>query len=161
MTRITKTSEGVHINPIRNADESVILDDNKLKQSLNGMEEVNGIYLLDSRAFVPYETFKQGKQTPEDFAQGGIGRGFEHARGKAVKLERIASNEFHPNGVNVVGFDKVSKPVARVAGLYSGGGFLHVYGDNWRDGSGGYAFGVPVLNSAEGTAQKNKGLVIF
>jgi len=153
LTRITKTSEGVHINPIRNADESVILDDNKLEQSLNGMEEVNGIYLLDSRAFVPYETFKQGKQTPEDFAQGGIGRGFEHARGKAVKLERIASNEFHPDGVNVVGFDKVSKPVARVANLNSNNGFLYVYGYYWL-GDGGCAFGVPVLNSAEGTAKK-------
>jgi hypothetical protein len=151
--RIAKTSDGVHINPIRSSDGSVILNDNSLKKSIDGMEKVNGIYLLENRVFVPYETFKQGEQTAEDFAQGGLGRGIEYARERAVKLERIASKEFHPNGVNVVGFDGVSKPIARVVYLGSCGGFLRVDG-SWDGDVDGYAFGVPVLNSAEGTAPK-------
>lgn len=108
--------------------------------------------------FAPYESFNQGVQDCDTFAEGGLARLLEHADGKtAENLRKITSPKFYKRGVNVYGFDgDIKEPVLRVAGLGSYGGFdnyrLSVNGDHWNDNLG-YAFGV-LDKSAEGTSQK-------
>ena len=57
---IVMTSEGVFTNPPKDKTGKPIQDEEKLKQLLNGVQPVNGIYLLDDShdfGFAPYETF--------------------------------------------------------------------------------------------------------
>lgn len=148
--RIVRTLEGVFANT-KETDESA------LKSLLKKCTKFNGIYLGENGfGFAPYETFKQGVQESEEFAEGGLARLLEHSEGKAAEnLRAISSPKFYRRGVNVINFDKVKEPVSRVVGLLSDRGLdnggLDV-GGGWDDDSGGYAFGV--LNPGEASAQK-------
>ncbi|MEK6895529.1 MAG: hypothetical protein AABX48_03335 [Nanoarchaeota archaeon] len=138
---IVRTSDGVWAN-------TKITDEKSLKQLLNGIKKVNGIYLLDNgMGFAPYETFERRVQDCETFAQGGLARVLEHTQEKvAENLRTISSPRFYKNGINVFGFDKIKEPVLRVAGLSSGRDYdrdrLDVVGNDWYGDYNGYAFGV-------------------
>ena len=61
---IVRTQDGVWTN-------TQITDEESLKNQLNGIKKVNGIYLLDSGVgFAPYETFERGLQDCDTFVQG-------------------------------------------------------------------------------------------
>ncbi len=164
--RVFKAPEWVVVNPPRDEKGEFITDEETLRNYLNGIKKVNGIYRLPDEkiegvrdcSFVPYESFAQGVQSGEDFARSGLARGLEFADGtKAPNLEIIAAKENYPRGVNVFGFSPEDK--LRVVGLYSGGvlvdGGLDVYGNHWDDDYDGCASGV-LDKSAEGASQKNK-----
>jgi len=134
---IIKTQEGVYTNTKETNEEA-------LKGLLNGIEKTNGIYLRDDGiAFAPYESFKRGVQSAEDFARGGLARALGHTPEEVAKnLNKIAST--YKEGVDVWSFDEVQEPTLRVASLYSyrNGGRLGVDG-NCRVGySNGFTFGV-------------------
>lgn len=101
---VLKTSEGVFVNPpVREKDT--------LKSTyLNLSEKVRGIHLLDQEdfAFAPYETFKEGAQTAEDFVLGGLARALEHTRGRVARnLRALFVHKYEkPVMVDVYGFDK-------------------------------------------------------
>lgn len=136
---IVRTQDGVFTN-------TQITNENDLKQLLNGVKKVNGIYLLnDEIGFAPYESFEIGVQDYDTFVQGGLARVLEHTPKKAAEnLRTIASSKFYPRGINVFGFDKVKEPVSRVAdlGSYCDDGGLVVDGVNWVGDNLGYALGV-------------------
>jgi len=145
--RIVRTSKGVFVNPPRDEKGNLIIDEQRLEAYI--LREVNGIYRADSSdlGFAPYNSFTQGVQDCNTFAEGGLARALEHTEGKtAENLRKIASPKNYKRGVNVFGFDKVTDPVLRVAGLDSGRDFddyrLYVYGDVWTDGNYSVAFGV-------------------
>lgn len=148
---IVRTQDGVFTNTTET-------DETRLKQLLNGAEEINGIYLINNRvAFAPYGSFERGKQDCDTFAHGGLARALEHTSEKvAPRLREIASQKFYKKGVNVVYFDSVDNPVKRVASLdssrYIGVDRLRVVGD-WVVGSDGFAFGV--LDKSQSDASKN------
>ena len=119
---IVRISEGAFANPPRDAEGNPITDEKSLKSLLNGVNKINGIYLLSNDfGFAPYETFKQGEQDSEEFAQSGLARLLEHTSEKEAKnLKEIFSPEFYRNGVDVSGFNEVKEPILRVAALRSG-----------------------------------------
>ncbi len=139
---IVRTQDGVFTNTTE-------LNESNLKQLLNGTKKTRGIYLINDQVyFIPYESFKNGIQDVDTFAEGGLARGLEHISGKiAPKLREIASPKLYKKGVNVRGFDSVNKPllkvVAFVSGRYSDSDRLIVVGgDYWLGSGGGRAFGV-------------------
>ncbi len=142
---IVRTQNGVFTNTTET-------DETRLKQLLNGVEKVNGIYLLENGVgFAPYKSFERGEQDCDTFAQGGLARVLEHTHEKtATDLREIASPKFYKKGVNVLGFNEVKKPVLKVASLVPSGLLdrdrLLVCGD-WGGGDVGFAFGV--LNKNE------------
>ena len=154
--RIARWDEGVFLN-ILSAIREGNLDENILRQ-LRDKSKTSGrgdkaIRLgKNGFAYVPYESFKQGKQDAKEFAESGLARGLEHVDGSiAPNLNSMASTyrDADGNSVNVVYFDKSETPVSRVVDLYSYVGLLHVDGDDWYDyydgcggDCGGYAFGV-------------------
>ena len=145
--RILRTSQGVYVNPPKDAKDNSVTDEKTLESFLNKTKKVNGIYLCDNDfGFAPYETFKQGKQDCDEFTEGGLARVLEHTgEKKAQKLGKIASPEFYKDGVYVWGFDKVKEPFLTVVSLFSnwdlGNYRLLVYG-NWCDYDKGYVFGI-------------------
>jgi len=147
--RIVKTSEGVFVNPPKDAQGNPIIDEQILKSYLNKSMEVNGIWLYngeDARdfGFAPYETFTEGKQDCDLFVEEGLARVLEHTSEKQAKnFREIASSKNYPHGVDVWGFDEVKKPFLRVVDLNSGFGSerLLVYSSSGK-GRGSYAFGV-------------------
>ena len=147
--RIVRTSEGVYTN-------TEITNEKELKKMLNGVKEVNGIYLIDDKVgFAPYESFNQGVQDADTFAESGLARVLEHTEEKVAKnLREIASPKNYKRGVNVFGFDSVKEPVSKVASLYSGGvidvNWLGVDGSDWY--VDGCAFGV-LNENTEGVSQ--------
>jgi len=145
---IVRTKEGVFTNTNE-------IDESRLKQLLNGVKKVNGIYLIDDKiAFAPYDSFKTGVQDVDTFAQGGLARVLEHTSEKtASKLREIGSPKFYKRGVNVWGFDSSKNPILRVASLCSVVGRLDVGGDSWYGDGIGYAFGV--LDKSRSDAPKN------
>lgn len=137
---IVRTQDGVFTNTKE-------LDEKVLKSSLNKAKKANGIYLInDKMAFAPYETFKQGFQDCDTFAESGLARALEHTQKKTAKnLKEIASPKFYKKGVNVWRFYSLKEPALRVVSLFSdsniyGGEF--VVGGDHLDGYSGYAFGV-------------------
>ena len=139
---IVRTPDGVFTN-------TQITSEKDLKQLLNGVKKVNGIYLLDNGiGFAPYETFEKGVQDCDSFVRGGLARVLEHTQEKtAENLRTISSQKFYPKGINVFGFDEVKEPISRVADLYSDTYLdydrLNVNGYYWNDNYiYGYAFGV-------------------
>jgi len=138
--RIVRTSEGVYTN-------TEITNEKELKKMLNGVKEVNGIYLIDDKVgFAPYESFNQGVQDVDTFAESGLARVLEHTEDKTAKnLREVASQKNYPRGVNVFRFGNVEEPISRVVGLYSNRYVSNVWfgvdGDVW-DGGNGCAFGV-------------------
>lgn len=150
--RIVKTSEGVFVNPPRDKEGGIIIDEKILKSYLNKSIEVNGICLYsgeDARdfGFAPYETFTKGAQDCDTFAQGGLARVLEHTREKVAKnLKETSSSKNYPQGVNVWGFNDVEEPSLNIMALYSSkpviGNSLIVSGDYWYNSGSGYAFGV-------------------
>ncbi|MDP2925364.1 MAG: hypothetical protein Q8N99_03265 [Nanoarchaeota archaeon] len=157
--RIVRTLEGVFANPPKDAQENFITDKKILMHLLNGVEETNGIYLVENNpslrdfGYAPYESFASGVQNCNAFIRGGLARLLEHTKEEVAKnLSKIASPKFYPRGVSVLGFDAVNKPVLRVACLdsywYSGSDGMDILGYDWVDDDcGGCAFGV--LNSSE------------
>lgn len=135
---IVRTQEGVFTNTPE-------IDESKLKNLLNNAEKVNGIYLINNKiAFIPYDSFKQGEMSSEEFCGGGLARGLEHtSEDKAKNLAKISKKKNYPNGVNVWGWDSLKNPdEARVSELLSSDGQLRV-GGYYRNGDGvGYAFGI-------------------
>lgn len=135
---IVRAQEGVFTN-INETDES------KLKTLLNNAGKVNGIYLINHQtAFIPYDSFKQGEMSSEEFCEQGLARGLEHTSEKrAGKLARISTKKNYPKGVNVWGWGSLKNLETRISGLLSGDGQLHVCGDVWNDDNrNGYAFGI-------------------
>ena len=118
---IVKTQEGVWINPLTDSVGDIIQDEKKLKERLNGIEKVNGIYLLhEDTSFVPYNSFEQGVQEHSKFLEGGLARGLVHTPDKkADTLSPIANGVEYPRGVNVFGFDSVKEPLLKVVSLGS------------------------------------------
>ncbi|MEK6893087.1 MAG: hypothetical protein AABX07_02695 [Nanoarchaeota archaeon] len=155
---VLRDVEGVWINPLRDTNGNVIMDGKALESRLNNLKKANGIYLFDKdTSFVPYDSFKQGVQEHETFLEGGLARGLVHTSDKkAITLSSVANNIEYHKGVNVFGFDSVTKPVLRVVCLDSDrlvdGGRLNVDG-SWSDGYGGYALGG--LVSGEASEAKN------
>ena len=143
--RHVKTQEGVFTNTTE-TDEKVLM------RLLNGVEKVNGIYLIDNKgAFIPYDSFKQGVMSSEEFCEQGLARGLEHTSGKkARKLASISKN--YSNGVWVGGWDSVREPIEKfsVLGSVVGGTRLNVGGIDW----GGYGYGF-----AFGLLEKNRGKI--
>lgn len=162
-----KTSEGVYVNPPKDANGDPIIDEKILKSLRDKSTKLEkGVYILENGkvkgardfGYVSYESFTRGIQEAGTFAEGGLARILEHTNGKkAEKLGKIASYKDYVNGVNVWGFDDVREPLARVVSLDSGGygSRLGVGGDDWGDYGGGCASGV--LTSTEGakSTQKN------
>src|SRR3989344_8173979 len=148
--RIVRTSEGVYTN-------TEITNEKELKKMLNGVKEVNGIYLIDDKVgFAPYESFNQGVQDADTFAESGLARVLEHTEEKVAKnLRKIASQRNYKRGVNVFGFDSVKGPVSKVACLGSDRDVvvvrLDVFGYYWYVNYG-CAFGV-LNENAEGVSQ--------
>ena len=145
---IVRTSEGVYAT-------TKITDEAKLKGLRDKAKKVNGIWILENGqvegvqdfGFAPYESFTRGVQDCDTFAEGGLARVLEHTQDKvANKLRAIASPKNYSRGVNVCYFDATDEPALRVACLGSDTGDdnrrLRVYGDDWNDDDGGYAFGV-------------------
>ncbi len=135
--RHVKTQEGVFTNTSET-------DESKLKALLNKVKKVNEIYLINKNmAFIPYDSFKQGVMSSEEFCEQGLARGLEHTSGKkARKLASISSKKNYSNGVWVSGWNSVNEPVERISELssYDNGAQLNV-GGNWGDNSGGgYVF---------------------
>ena len=156
---IVRASEGVFVNPPRDKEGDIIIDEKILKYLLDGgfvnnvffdkAEKVNGIYLGGNDfGFAPYETFEKGIQDSEKFVEGGLARILEHTREKvANNLKVISSSKNYPNGVNVLGFDEGKKPILRVVNLYTsrhfgfGGSRLNVsIGERYN--YEGHAFGI-------------------
>lgn len=150
---IVRTPEFVIVNPPKDEQGNLMIDEQTLKSYLNKSIKVNGIYLGENDFGVaPYETFKRGVQDGGKFAEGGLARILEHTKEKVAKnLKMISSSKNYPNGVHVWDFDDVKEPVLRVANLvfYRGldRGRLEVRGYHWDDDYG-YAFGV--LKDAKG-----------
>jgi len=142
---LVKTNDGVYINPTLN--EKGIASTNKfeLKKLRERSEKVNDIYLgKNNFAFAPYESFKTGEQSHQEFLEGGLARALEGTPNKkAENLAHIASSQCYKHGVYVYGFDPVSKPMLRVASMGSDRDVdedrLGVSGD-WNNDS--YVFGV-------------------
>jgi len=141
-----RTSEGVFANPPKDSQGKPIIDEKTLKAIKT--KKVNGIYLGDNDfGFAPYETFKQGLQDSEDFAEGGLARVLEHTEDKIAKnLKYISKPEIYTAGVDVWNFRSVKEPVLIVPALDSYGDQddrrLGVYGYGHGDYRGGCAFGV-------------------
>lgn len=144
---IVRTSEGVFANPMKDAQGNPIVDEKLLKARLDNCKKVDGIYLGNNDfGFAPYESFKRGVQDSGDFAEGGLARLLEHTEERvAPDLKEMSNKKNYSRGVNVYGFDEVTEPVLKVAGLYSGrglGGRFYVGGDGHGGDGGGGAFGV-------------------
>ena len=149
-----RASEGVWINPLRNAKGEIITEERELNKHLIPKRKVNSIYLLDGdTSFVPYDTFEQGVQEHEKFLKSGLARGLVYtAEKRADSLSPIANDTEYTNQVNVRGFDSVREPLVKVVSLgsdgYVNGGRLVVDGD-WGGGCyGGFALGGLVSGEA-------------
>jgi len=154
--RIVRTSEGVFANVPLDENGNPIFDEKILTSYLNGVEPKTvgkgKVYLvpnnrtLEDFGFADYKSFTRDIQDCGDFVNGGLAKVLEHNE-RAEALEEISSAKNYPRGVNVWGFDSVSKPTLKVASLDSGrgsGGGLYVDG-GWGgvdDDGGGFAFGV-------------------
>lgn len=118
-----RVSDGIWINPLRDAEGTIIMNNQELKKHLDNADKVNGIYLFSGdTSFVPYDSFEQGEQGHEKFLEGGLGRGLVHTSNKKVTtLSKIANDTEYSFGVNIVMFDSVgvSKPLVRVVSFYS------------------------------------------
>ena len=132
--RILKTSEGVFVNVPRDAKGELIENEQTLKSYLNRTNPVrigNGkIWVVQDTGnlrdfgFAEINSFKQGVQDAETFAEGGLARILEHTEQKAEKLKEMASKQSYPAGVCVWGFNLFNKgPDLRLACLDSGDGF--------------------------------------
>ncbi len=154
--RIVRTQDGVWTNPKGQFNEDT------MKRLIVPGKKVGGIYLLNrNTAFVPYESFKTGAQSHDEFLKLGLARAIEHTlKPKAEKLEAIANNRVYPNGVLVWGFESTSEPTERVLGLDSGrnlvGSRLIVDGDSWNANNIGYAFGVLDASTSESASETQK-----
>ncbi len=153
---VFKSSEWVVINPPRSKQGYFVTDEKNLKSILNEAVKINGIYRVPNGkiesvrdcSFVPYDSFRQGVQSSEDFARSGLARGLEYVEGgEAPKLKMISANGDFARGIKVFGFDR--EDGIRVAWLFSNRGIednrLSVCGNGWWDcdvGSSGFAFGV-------------------
>ncbi|MBI2107134.1 hypothetical protein HYT57_04055 [Candidatus Woesearchaeota archaeon] len=95
--RVVHTSEGVFVNPPKNARRNPITDKKTLKYLLNRTKKVNGIYLGENDfGFAPYETFEYGEQDCDTFVKGGLARVLEHTEKKvAEKLREISPPNIH------------------------------------------------------------------
>ena len=162
-----KTSEGVWANPPKDEQGELITDEKRLRKCLNGVrpitigrgrlyivpnKEIKGLRLRDF-GFVDYGAFETGAQDCSTFAQGGLARLLEHARGKKPKnLRKIASHKDYERRVDVWDFNPVRKLAFRVASLFSGDCGLVVRSDaGWQAGADGHAFGV-LDTSAKGSS---------
>jgi hypothetical protein len=126
---IVSASEGIFVNPPKDQLGKFILDGDRLKKRLNKAEKVGKVWLGEKDfGFAPYETFKLGPQTTDEFVFGGLAIILEHTCGdKAEKLAIIASPEFFQNGVSVEGFDGTEKSILKYVSLNSGR-----QNDDWR-----------------------------
>ena len=151
------TSEGVFVNPPKDAQEdSPIVDENILKSHLNACKKSHGIYLGNNDfGFAPYDSFKRGVQESGEFAESGLARLLEYTDRKiALNLKKISSKENYPGGVRVSEFDASIEPVLRVSALVSLGYLgdrLCVGGGSHGDNGGGDAFGVSPTGEASRT----------
>ncbi|MDA3836810.1 MAG: hypothetical protein PF542_04260 [Nanoarchaeota archaeon] len=151
--RHLRTSEGVFVNPPKDRDGKPIVDEKVLKQYLNEAKKINGIWRVSNNeikgvrdfAFAPYETFKQGEQSLEDFTvnpkANGLARALEFSHNKkAPKLEKISADY---SNIYTWNFDSVAEPklgASVLSGRNDGG--LDVLGISWEDDD--QAFGVKV-----------------
>lgn len=139
--RIVRGREGVYVNPPKDESGEFVLDERRLIDLTS--EDVEGVrYGENGLAFAPYDSFKQGVQSANDFAKSGLAKAIEFSKsGNASKLADIAKKQRRKE-VNVWGFNRVDSPVLKVLTLYSYSGRLHVDGGDWDDDSDGCAFGV-------------------
>ena len=146
------TSEGVFVNPPKDAQGKPIIDERVLKNHLNECKKSHGIYLGNNDfGFAPYDSFKRGVQESGEFAESGLARLLEYTDRKiALNLKKISSKENYPGGVRVSEFDASIEPVLRVSALDSNRGLDdRLYVDGYRGGSrGGDAFGGQVAPQA-------------
>ncbi len=159
--KIVRTSDGVYANVPRDNFIDSETDEKALKKLIDKSKKIEVgkgyIYLGDNDfGFADYQSFEQGVQDCDTFAQGGLARILECTEREAESLRRIASPKNYSRGVNVWRFDAVNKPIVRVAGLGSGRGVgrgrLLVDGSDWDGSYVGFVFGV--LNSGEASAKK-------
>jgi hypothetical protein len=152
---VLRTGEGVWANPL-DAQGMLVEDENVLKKRLKncrkiGVRNGNHIYIGNGGfGFAEYGTFDLGKQSEEDFANGGLARVLENtSEPVATNLRAIADKSNYENGVRVMSFEPVKSSILRVVSLCSGGGDFYCqlcvsgdYGENSRAAEcGGYAFG--------------------
>jgi len=139
--RVVETPEGIYTNTSE-------IDEDILKSWLNGVEKVNGIYLInDKMAFAPRDSYKIGIQETEEFVEGGLARVLEHTDAKvAENLARIASTKKFKGGTNVeLSQSSCEKPKEELVCFY-GGNFLSgsipfTVGNKYALGFG-YTYGV-------------------
>lgn len=108
--RIVRTSEGVFANPPKDAQGNPITNERILMQLLNGIEETNGIYLVEDNTslrdfgYAPYKSFTRGIQGCDAFTRGGLARLLEHTKEEVAKnLREIVSPKLSDPGVDVWG----------------------------------------------------------
>ena len=156
---VLRATEGVWINPLRDDNGYVLMDEQALEQRLDGIRPVYGIYLLDGdTSFVPHASFERRVQEHGKFLEGGLARGLVHtADKKATTLSSIANRDVYPDGVDVWAFEPVINPIFRVVELGSGwyfdGNWFVVGGCGYGGGLDGFAFGG--LVSGEASAPRN------
>ena len=140
---IVETPEGVFVNPPLE-EGKIITNEKTLKSLLNGAKKYNGIYLAGNDfGFVPYESFETDFQPSGTFSRGGLARVLEHTESReAENLKNILSPENYKDGAYVVGFDRVSEPVLKIATLSSHDVVSRLFITSYEWDNGGYAFGV-------------------
>jgi hypothetical protein len=141
--RYVKTSEGIYVNPPRDADGNHVVDESALKVCLNGARKSKGIYLAEnSFGFAPYGSFKRGDQARWEFFTGGLARVLEASQGRSADNLRSIS-EFYER-VDVRGFDPVENSTLSVVSLGSQWHFLRqtlcVDGKFWSRNPNAYSF---------------------
>ncbi|MDA3836056.1 MAG: hypothetical protein PF542_00380 [Nanoarchaeota archaeon] len=150
--RNVRTSEGVFLNPPKDKDGKPIVDEKILKGYLNKAKKIKGIWRVPNNTmegvkdfvYAPYESFKQGEQSPKEFAvnpkTNGLARALEFSDNKSSpKLEEIS--KLYPF-VDLWNFDSVSEPELGVSVLGDiNYGELNLIGYTWVDG---LVFGVKV-----------------
>lgn len=147
---IVKWDDGLYINPQESMQPGRItpIDEPILRSLRDKAKPLEGGIRIGAHdfVFVPYGSFSQGIQEPEDFIQGGLARGLSHMREVPHDLGSIFSKTNYPQGVNVKGFDATKTLHLKVASLSSihssEGEQLVISGDWGRDDRNGYVFGI-------------------
>lgn len=105
--RVVHTSEGVFVNPPKDARRNLITKEKILKSLLGRAKKVNEVYLGENDfGFAPYETFKYGEQDCDTFVQSGLARVLEHTEKKvAERLTEIFSPIFDKGRVSIINKD--------------------------------------------------------
>jgi hypothetical protein len=157
---ISKTPNGMFVNPPLDLQGKPIIDEQKLWRLLNGAElihldldnfrEHHVIYILDNSeklkdfGFAEYGAFlKEWIQDTYYFENGGLAKLLEHTK-YAKNLAKICDAKSYPKGIDVIGFNPVKSPILMVVKL----GSIYPLDDSKLgvccdlDNNDGFAFGV-------------------